>query len=643
MENPCADVILYGTEEPSQVLRKVKAGPLSLIYSPNSLRRISWHDTELVRGISWPIRDENWGTYAPVILDEDIEEKSEKFSARLRFSVADGRLECEVSVTARAMGELRAEITMTPGKQAPNGSFLTNRAGLTVLHPIKGTAGTALEVNHSDGKNELTEFPRLILFKQPVQDIKSLAHTVNGVDVKIAFEGEVFEMEDQRNWSDASYKTYCVPLVFPFTYAIEKPVTQSVTITCSGTGPATESATRSPLQVEVTERLSLQPGLVLKNGWQGRDPVQKLVARTGVSQLTVRFGSDTDGGFFSDCARLSSLLNATTDMEIVLDGDESVEQGLLRAAEKLNGAGIKPTRILALPRAYLASHQPSGPWPEGETPIDAGVVASSVFPTAQIGGGMMTNFTELNRCRPDPSKCDYITHGTTAIVHAGDDMSVIETLDSLPIIFDSAKKLAGNKPYRLGLVSIGMRSNPYGDCVADNPTQVRRTMAHVDPRHRGLFGAAWAVGALAATEGSDVESLCLGAPVGPFGIVHVPQEYPQAGYKDVPIGVYPLYHVVRAACEMAGKQRLSFKGLPDGIAAYGVQLEDDKACFAMFANISDESKSLPLEKSASIVCLNVDTFTEAILDADWLDNMERQSVKQLELGQFNIAFAKWSE
>ena len=37
----------------------------------------------------------------------------------------------------------------------------------------------------------------------------------------IGFVGEVFEIEDQRNWTDASYKTYCRPLARPFPYRIE--------------------------------------------------------------------------------------------------------------------------------------------------------------------------------------------------------------------------------------------------------------------------------------------------------------------------------------------------------------------------------------------------------------------------------------
>ena len=33
----------------------------------------------------------------------------------------------------------------------------------------------------------------------------------SGIELKLLFEGDLFEMEDQRNWTDASFKTYCTP------------------------------------------------------------------------------------------------------------------------------------------------------------------------------------------------------------------------------------------------------------------------------------------------------------------------------------------------------------------------------------------------------------------------------------------------
>ncbi len=590
----------------------------------------------MVRGIVWPIRDENWGTYATEIIDEQIEDDGNKFSAKLRFSVAEGELECDLEVTALAVGEVHANLKMTPVGEP----FLTNRAGFTVLHPIQGTAGRPLAVVHSDDKSEQTVFPRLISHIQPVMDIQELTHSVNGVQVDISFEGEIFEMEDQRNWSDASYKTYCVPLVYPFTYPIKEPISQSSRFTFSGAAPAPAPASRLLLDSRSTKQVAPRIGMVLQPGWMGDESQRTLVAKVGAAHYLLRLDTDVETEFLLRCAKLSGVSGAEIDAEIILDDTESVDSGLTRMVEKLSDQDLHPTHAIALPKAYLKSHQPSGPWPEGATPTEVCLAAKKAFPKAKIGGGMLTNFTELNRCPPEPAHCDYIFHSSTALVHASDDLSVLETLETLPRIFESAAALADDKAYRLGLMSIGMRSNPYGEDVADNPNQIRRTMAREDPRHRGLFGAAWAVGVLAATEDSAVEALCLAAPTGPFGVVYAPQHYPQVGYEDDRAAVYPLYHVVRAACQMSGLPRLTFSGLPDGIAVYGVQHKG--ANDAIFANVTDGLKTVPLAQQTEVVVLDTDNFQYAVTDADWLTNVEKRNVTQLELDPFAVAFATWS-
>ena len=47
--------------------------------------------------------------------------------------------------------------------------------------------------------------------------MRAILHEVTpGVEVEVRMEGETFETEDQRNWSDASFKTYGTPLHLPF-------------------------------------------------------------------------------------------------------------------------------------------------------------------------------------------------------------------------------------------------------------------------------------------------------------------------------------------------------------------------------------------------------------------------------------------
>ena len=54
-------------------------------------------------------------------------------------------------------------------------------------------------------------------------EIRSLKHTVMpGVTATVLMEGNKFEMEDHRNWMDASYKTYVCSLLDPWPYTLEE-------------------------------------------------------------------------------------------------------------------------------------------------------------------------------------------------------------------------------------------------------------------------------------------------------------------------------------------------------------------------------------------------------------------------------------
>ncbi len=616
---------LYGTGESLPALRRVTTGPLSFFYSQEGLRRISWNGTELVRALAWPIRDENWGTYPVEIVDE-WSQTTHDFEAGLKFAVGGGRLTCDLHIHASSKGVIVAELTMTPN----NGTFATNRAGFTVLHPIKGVAGSPLAVTHSNGTRENTRFPLHIQPDQPVKDISELKYELGGQGVAIVFGGEVFEMEDQRNWSDASYKTYCVPLVYPFTYEISQPTKQSVRITCDGDAVSSDAgAVKTALHVAQTKENAIDVGLALEADWLPKTDI----ALSGFSHVLLRTTPNLDR-----IDKLADFLRGweIIDLEIVLPAATRAESDLQELATALENHGIVPRRVIALPEAYLGSHQPVGPWPDGAAPNDILDAVRQAFPKSMIGGGMLTNFTEMNRYRPDVSKCDYVTHSLTPLVHAGDDMSVLETLEALPQIFSSTDAMAKGLPYRLGLSSIGMRSNPYGAAVAQNPAQVRRTMAKIEPRHRGLFGSAFAVGVLAATYESNVEAICLGAPVGPFGLCYEPNDYPQAGYDGARRAVYPLFHVVREACLMAGHPRLSIAGIGDGVSGYGALIAG--AARIMMANTTDTTKEILLGQAASVTILDAQSFDAATASPDWLANAAQTKTEKLSLSAFSVAF-----
>jgi hypothetical protein len=212
---------------------------------------------------------------------------------------------------------------------------------------------------------------------------------------------------------------------------------------------------------------------------------------------------------------------------------------------------------------------------------------------------------------------DYLTHGTSAIVHAADDASVLETLEALPQVFADARRIAGSRSLRLGLVSIGMRSNPYGAGLSDNPDWGRRTMTARDPRQKGLLAAAYAVGAASAAAEAGAEALALAAPAGPFGIVE----------EDG--SARPILHAVAALHAAAGQGvRVETRGALLGLSWDGG---------AILANASLASVTVPVPFPTG--ALLGATNAMAARDPAWLRHAAGPLPEVVALGPCEVLFA----
>ena len=354
--------------------------------------------------------------------------------------------------------------------------------------------------------------------------------------------------------------------------------------------------------------------------------------------LQLRVTPDTAPRVCQCASKLLFARPAEIELEVIVPATDDPEISLARVAAECKKASLPVTRVLALPESYLRSYQPAGPWPVGPMPQDLLKPARRSFPGAEIGSGVLTYFTELNRCRP-AAMCDYIGHGVTAITHAADDRSVIESLEGLSHIYRSAGALAGERDYRLGLVAIGMRSNPYGAGVMENSQQKRIAMAGADPRQRGLFAAAWAVGAVVATEGHNVSSLALSTFVGPFGAIHRQEAWAQPGYQESgAVMVHPIFHVLRFMSIMGGARRLLMRSAGNAIA--GVASQDRSHIRLIVANLGTDVSHVRLPHDAEIRSLNADNFQSAIHDPQWLDTSEPNHGSNVELTPLSVAFVR---
>ncbi|NJR12419.1 hypothetical protein HC776_00565 [bacterium] len=139
-------------------------------------------------------------------------------------------------------------------------TFKKNRIGFCVLHDAS-LAGQPCVIEHTDGRFITGQFPAEVAPHQPYLNVRAIEHTVDGTKVNVRMEGDTFEMEDQRNWSDASYKTYCTILALPFPVVIEAGTTIQQTVTLSVIGSAQAASRESELVIRAIDQETPLPKL----------------------------------------------------------------------------------------------------------------------------------------------------------------------------------------------------------------------------------------------------------------------------------------------------------------------------------------------------------------------------------------------
>ncbi|HKQ94064.1 MAG TPA: hypothetical protein VJS40_00530 [Aestuariivirgaceae bacterium] len=640
-------VKLFGTDVADSRPRELRAGPVSAMLDNGALRYIKLDDTEVLRAIAFLVRDENWGTYTPKISNARIRTTGKGFTVTFDARCADAKqsLAFRAEIVATVDGRIAFTVIATPETD-----FRTNRTGFVVLHPLKGVAGQPVDVEEVGGKCVKSKFPALIDPVQPFFDIRSLRHKVApGVFAVCRMEGDTFEMEDHRNWTDASFKTYVRPLALPWPYVLPKgkAVTQSVTLTFTGKLPRQKSTGRAkPVEVKVGRPAGEMPVLAVAVGPDDLASAlthASLVKAAGLPRLvcTIDAARPDLRRTVDGIRKLHDLTGAEIALEIIVPGRETPARELAAVAAAVGESGLRPESVLVSPAIDLKAVLPGSEGGDGPTQQAIHAAARRAFPGSRIGGGMLSFFTELNRKRPPVAGIDFITHTTCPIVHAADDISVMETLEALPYVVRSAQAFGGGKPYRVGPTSIPARLNPYGAGMAPNPDNGRVCLSSMDPRQRGIFGAAWTLGYLATLAPLDVDAVAMGSATGQTGMIHAGAGS-AAPYFDARMegAVYPLYHVLAGIAPASGSKCLA-ANVSDPQAVAALAFRGRAGTELWLGNLTGEARRLKvagLDGAATLATLDAGTFARASRDPGYL-RRSGKSVKRiptLDLGPYAV-------
>jgi hypothetical protein len=622
-EAPSLAVRLYGTEEPVPPIRILKAGDLTAELDSGNLRHIRYGGVEIMRAVSYIVRDKNWGTYNPDISKLDVKEQGDSFSVTYEAVTKDAAQEFRYSaqISGHASGKLEFK---AQGKAVTD--FVTNRTGFVVLHPIAGVSGHPAEIEHVDGKKVNGRFPEIIDPVQPMMNLRALTHeAAPGLKVTCRMEGDTFEMEDQRNWTDASYKTYVRPLALPWPYTLDAGTVldQAVTLTVSGKAASGAGAGNEvSLRLGPAGRKARPVGL----GYDAKDAAGtrehlKELAELHPAYLVIHHDprSGHDRKTLEEGVSIASALGAAPWLEAVVTSVEGFEAEVNALGETAKAMGSPFQAVLLSPAPDLKCTLPGSVWPPAPPADRMFKVARKAFPQARLGGGMFSFFTELNRKRPPVELLDFVSFTTSAMVHAGDDHSVTEGLEALPFIAASTTRIAGNKPWAVGPSAIGMRMNPYGAAPMENPNNIRQAMNYNDPRQRGLLGAAWILGYYAHFANGGAEAISFGGTTGAFGLLHAKQSWPQPWY-DKAGGLYPAYHVVRGLAGLAGHLMHPVEiSQPSKVQA--VAAETDAGLSLWVANLTGEKLKIELPQATRAgFVLDATSFATAASDTKAVEN-----------------------
>jgi hypothetical protein len=215
-----------------------------------------------------------------------------------------------------------------------------------------------------------------------------------------------------------------------------------------------------------------------------------------------------------------------------------------------------------------------------------------------------------------------VTHTNAPIVHAADDISVMETLEALPYVVQSAKAFINGKAYCIGPSSIPARLNPYGASTAPNPGNGRVCLSDMDPRQRGLFGAAWTLGYVAALAGGGLSAITLGAATGPAGMIFRRTNYAQPHFDEAGApSVYPLYHVVAGLAAASGSKVVAAKSAAPGKVAT-LAVRGKSGATLWLANLTGETQTAKVSGftgGAQLHVLDEGSFVAATRDAGYLN------------------------
>ena len=437
--------------------------------------------------------------------------------------------------------------------------------------------------------------------------------------LKVSFTGDIFEMEDQRNWTDASYKTFCTPLRLPYPVEIEAgtQIEQSITLTVQGESiPPAKAAASQILDGTQPVTFSLQPektcplpkiGLGIASHGQPLNvtEISRLKAlNLDHLRVELRLSEDSFLDVFERGVAQAQTLAVSLEAALLIGEQPEERLARLRQAVEKNRPPVKTWLVFPETESF------SGGSPTRQVVEIARTYLSNSVPGAQFAAGTNTDLIFLQRTPPPVDLLDCVTFAINPQVHAFDIASIVETLEAQGAAVCTARHLSGGKPVMVSPVTLKPPHNAYatGSASALLPGELP---PQVDPRQMSLLGAGWTAGSLKYLAESHVQSITYYETTGWQGVMETAQgsALPEL-FHSRPGSVFPLYHVLADFGEFAGGEVI-YSHSSNALAMDGICLRKDGKSCILLANYTAEPQAVSIRGLAGQIWVRVLDETNA--------------------------------
>lgn len=506
-------------------VEELRAGALSMLLEEGEIRAISFGARVLIDRVYFTGRSPQWDTFPAACTRQHLEKETTgfHFAGEWESSLGGAHLRWTAAIDGYSESRIVWRFEAVAGSE-----FLSNRIGLCVLHHPETHSGCSCRVTHGEGNSSDSAFPRSIAPYPLFTEIAGLDTRLPGGGLlSFRFDGDVFETEDQRNWGDASFKTYSRPLnrLRPFRVRCGEVFRQSLRMSFDPGCDAVETEPPRAACQDDAVRISvdLQSAIPLPRlGLQlGRTPLSRAeadrIAALRLNHLRVDASPDTPefaSVFGTQCGQAAAL---DIPLEIALSSTSADPQiDLLLTTHRRTGARAAQ---------WLLFHD------EGFSDR-----LFRCFDGAAIASGTNKEFVELNRHREYIKPGMPVTFSVNPQVHACDTRSLIENLPAAGWLVQAAQSLAPTCPVFVSTVTLKPRFNSE---TSSWQSFTGDWQAEPDLRQSSGLAAAWTLASLRHLALSGAASLTYYEAAGPRGVLET-----AAGAEEPTL--FPVWHVFSA-------------------------------------------------------------------------------------------------